>query len=258
MRICRYTIGNSKPDYGVIQGSVLYMMEGPLFEAPSVGRRVAPVTEARLLAPVRPGKIIAVGLNYADHAAEGNYQVPEEPLIFLKPSTAVIGPRTPIVLPSQSRRVDHEAELAVIIGRRGRNISQSDALSHVFGYTCGNDVTARDLQQADGQWARSKGFDTFNPLGPWIETELDPTALEVSGRLNGELCQCSNTDKMIFPVELLIAYISRVMTLEPGDVIMSGTPAGVGPVHPGDVVEVEVSGIGVLSNPVEAEHHDAG
>ncbi len=258
MRICRYTIGNSLPDYGVVQGQVVYTMEGPLYENPAAGLRVAPLKEVRLLAPVNPSKIIAIGLNYADHAAESSHQVPTEPLLFLKPPTAVIGHRRPIILPWQSQRVDYEAELAVIIGRRGRNIDQAHALSHVLGYTCGNDVTARDLQKADGQWARSKGFDTFCPLGPWIETELDPTGLEVTGRLNGDVRQHSSTRTMIFPVSQLISYISHVMTLEPGDVIMSGTPAGVGPVHPGDVVEVEVGGIGVLSNPVEAEHHVAG
>jgi 2-keto-4-pentenoate hydratase/2-oxohepta-3-ene-1,7-dioic acid hydratase in catechol pathway len=230
---------------------VVYTMEGSLFEEPAAGRRVAPLDRVRLLAPVKPGKIIAVGLNYADHAAEGDYQVPAEPLLFLKPPSAVIGPRTPIRLPSQSRRVDYEAELAVVIGRHGRHIVDPEALSYVFGYTCGNDVTARDLQRADGQWTRGKSFDTFCPLGPWIETDLDPATLAVTCRVNGEVRQGGNTRHMIFPVAALVGYISSVMTLEPGDVIMSGTPAGVGPIRAGDVVEVEVGGIGVLSNPVE-------
>jgi 2-keto-4-pentenoate hydratase/2-oxohepta-3-ene-1,7-dioic acid hydratase in catechol pathway len=251
MRICRFTIGNSPPSYGVIQGQVVYTIEGLLFEEPAAGRRVAPLDQVRLLAPVRPGKIIAVGLNYADHAAEGDHEVPAEPLLFLKPPSAVIGPGTPIRLPPQSRRVDHEAELAVVIGRRGRRIADSDALSYVAGYTCGNDVTARDLQRADGQWTRGKSFDTFCPLGPWIETDLDPTTLAVTCRVNGEVRQGGSTHDMIFPVATLVSYISSVMTLEPGDVIMSGTPAGVGPIQAGDVVEVEVGGIGVLSNPVE-------
>jgi 2-keto-4-pentenoate hydratase/2-oxohepta-3-ene-1,7-dioic acid hydratase in catechol pathway len=251
MRICRFTIGNSSPSHGIIEGDVVYTVEGSLFEEPAAGRRVAPLTEVRLLAPVKPGKIVAVGLNYADHAAEGPYEVPSEPVLFLKPPSAVIGPQAPILLPSQSRRVDHEAELCVTIGRRGRRIAESDALNYVLGYTCGNDVTARDLQRADRQWTRGKGFDTFCPLGPWIETELDPAALEVTGRVNGEVRQQGSTRHMIFPVAALISYISNVMTLEPGDVIMSGTLAGVGPIRSGDVVEIEVSGIGVLSNPVQ-------
>ncbi len=250
MRICRFTIGNSPPSHGIIEGDVVYTLEGSLFEGPAAGRRVAPLTEVRLLAPVKPSKIVAIGLNYADHVAEGPHEVPSEPVLFLKPPSALIGPQAPILLPSLSRRVEHEAELCVTIGRRGRRIAVSDALSYVLGYTCGNDVTARDLQRRDGQWTRGKGFDTFCPLGPWIETELDPTALEVTGRLNGEVRQRGNTRHMIFPVAELVHFISNVMTLEPGDVIMSGTPAGVGPIRPGDVVEIEVSGIGILSNPV--------
>lgn len=251
MRICRFTVGNSAPAYGLVQGGMVYAMMGDLFGEVIAGTPVAPLADIQLLAPIRPSKIIAVGRNYVAHAAEHGAEVPSEPLLFLKPPSAIIGPGAPILLPAQSRRVDHEAELAVIIGRRGRQIPRGDALDTILGYTCANDVTARDLQRADGQWTRAKGFDTFCPLGPWIETELDPGALEVTGRVNGELRQQANTRQMVFPVAMLISYISSVMTLEPGDVILTGTPAGVGPLQVGDVVEIEVEGIGVLSSIVE-------
>jgi 2-keto-4-pentenoate hydratase/2-oxohepta-3-ene-1,7-dioic acid hydratase in catechol pathway len=194
-----------------------------------------------------------VGRNYSSHAAEHGAEVPAEPLIFLKPPSAVIGPGAPIVLPAQSARVEHEAELAAVIGRRGRRIPREQGLEYVLGYTCGNDVTARDLQRSDGQWTRAKGFDTFCPLGPWIETELDPAAVEVTSRVNGVLRQQGNSGRMVLDIPTLISYVSHVMTLEPGDVILTGTPAGVGPLLAGDVVEVEVEGVGVLANPVIGE-----
>ncbi len=206
--------------------------------------------EAELLCPVEPGKVVAVGLNYRDHAREVGAPLPEEPVLFLKPATAVIGPGETIVLPPMSNRVDYEAELAVVMGRRVKHVPVGQALDYVLGYTCGNDVTARDLQQKDGQWTRSKSFDTFCPLGPAVVPGLDPSALEVTCRVNGRVCQQGNTRDLIFSVAELISFISDVMTLEPGDVVLTGTPAGIGPLGPGDVAEVEVEGVGVLANPV--------
>jgi 2-keto-4-pentenoate hydratase/2-oxohepta-3-ene-1,7-dioic acid hydratase in catechol pathway len=195
-------------------------------------------------------KIVAVGRNYAAHAAEHGNEVPSQPLIFLKPPSAVIGPGESIICPPQSAQVEHEAELAVVIGRRARRVAAADAWEHVLGYTCANDVTARDLQRSDGQWSRAKGFDTFAPLGPWIVTELDPTDLNVACRVNGQVKQQASTADMVFKIPVLIEYITAAMTLEPGDVVLTGTPEGVSPIQPGDEVEVEVDGIGVLRNPV--------
>jgi 2-keto-4-pentenoate hydratase/2-oxohepta-3-ene-1,7-dioic acid hydratase in catechol pathway len=187
-----------------------------------------------------------------EHASEMGGEVPDEPIIFLKPSTSVIGPGDPISYPSMSRRVDHEAELAIVIGRLARRVSADGASSAILGYTCANDVTARDLQQKDGQWTRAKSFDGFCPLGPWIETEVDPADLEVLCRVNGEVRQSARTSQLAFPPPVLVEFISRVMTLLPGDVILTGTPAGVGPLQSGDKVEVEMEGIGVLDNEVSA------
>ncbi|NLG85507.1 MAG: fumarylacetoacetate hydrolase family protein [Firmicutes bacterium] len=206
--------------------------------------------EVRLLAPVMPSKVVAVGLNYRDHAMEMGEEIPKEPRIFLKPSTSVIGPGEAIVLPSMSRRVDYEAELAVVIGRAARHVRPEEASSYILGYTCLNDVTARDLQKKDVQWTRSKSFDTFCPLGPAIETELDPRDLAIVARVNGVVRQSSRTANLIFSVPELLSFISQVMTLLPGDVIATGTPPGVGPLSPGDRVEIEIEGIGTLANPV--------
>jgi 2-keto-4-pentenoate hydratase/2-oxohepta-3-ene-1,7-dioic acid hydratase in catechol pathway len=207
-----------------------------------------PLEEVRLLAPVRPGKIVCIGRNYVEHAKEQDAEVPEIPILFLKPSTAVIGPGDTISLPMQSTRVDHEAELAVVIGRRGRWIDPEHTAEYIFGYTIGNDVTARDLQRRDGQWSRAKGFDTFCPLGPWIETDFDPSDAMITCHVNDELRQMSSTRDMIFSVRQLTAFISSIMTLEPGDVIMTGTPAGIGPLAEGDTVRVAIEGIGELIN----------
>ncbi len=250
MRIVRFSHQGGAPQWGVADGDAVRELAGGPFPSPVPGPKVATLSEVQLLAPVTPKKAIAVGLNYAAHAAEAIAEVPKEPLIFLKAPSAVIGPGETIRLPSQSNRVEHEGELVVVIGRRGRDILPSSALEHVLGYTCGNDVTARDMQAADGQWTRSKGFDTFCPLGPWIETDLDPTGLEVTCSVNGRVRQRGNTQQLIFQVTTLISYISAIMTLEPGDVILTGTPAGVGPLQAGDIVEVQVGGIGVLRNPV--------
>ena len=206
---------------------------------------------SRLLAPVRPNKVIAVGLNYRDHANEMGHALPKEPIIFLKPSTSVIGPGENIVYPLQSNRVDFEAELGVVISRRCRNIKASQAGDVIFGYTCVNDVTARDLQVADGQWTRAKSFDTFAPIGPWIATDIqDPHALAISSSLNSEVKQSSNTSNLIFTVFDLIEFISSVMTLERWDIIATGTPSGIGPMNRGDEIRVEIEDIGALTNTV--------
>jgi 2-keto-4-pentenoate hydratase/2-oxohepta-3-ene-1,7-dioic acid hydratase in catechol pathway len=206
--------------------------------------------DVTLLAPVVPSKIVAVGLNYRDHAEEVGLEMPDEPLIFLKPSTAVIGPNESIRYPRMSSRIDYEAELAVVLRKRTTGVSPGEAGEHILGYACFNDVTARDLQNKDRQWTRAKGFDTFAPLGPWIETDLDPGHLTVETRLNGELKQSSNTENLIFDCYELVSFISRVMTLMPGDVIATGTPSGIGPMSVGDRVDVVIEGIGTLTNSV--------
>jgi 2-keto-4-pentenoate hydratase/2-oxohepta-3-ene-1,7-dioic acid hydratase in catechol pathway len=208
---------------------------------------------ATLLAPVAPGKIVAVGRNYADHAKELGNEPPKEPIIFLKPPSAVIAPGAHIVRPAASERVDFEGELAIVIGRRARHVPAASWRDYVLGFTCAIDVTARDLQKKDVQFTRGKSFDTFCPLGPWIETELDPANLMLTTRVNGEVRQHESTDKMIFPCAAVVEFISGIMTLEPGDVILTGTPAGVGPLQAGDTIEVEIEGIGVLENKVRNE-----
>jgi 2-keto-4-pentenoate hydratase/2-oxohepta-3-ene-1,7-dioic acid hydratase in catechol pathway len=210
-----------------------------------------PLADVRLLAPVLPSKVVAIGKNYADHAREMGGEPPDDPVIFLKPSTAVVGPREPIVYPAEiSERVDFEGELAVVIGRLCRHVPPARVPEVIFGYTCANDVTARDLQAKDGQWARAKGFDTFCPLGPWIETDVDPADLELTTVVNGEIRQNSRTSLLLHDVPALVAYVSAVMTLLPGDVLLTGTPAGVGSVKDGDEVSVTVEGIGTLTNGV--------
>jgi 2-keto-4-pentenoate hydratase/2-oxohepta-3-ene-1,7-dioic acid hydratase in catechol pathway len=210
-----------------------------------------PVVDVRLLAPVLPSKVVAIGKNYADHAREMGGEPPPEPVIFLKPSTAVVGPRDPIVYPVKlSERVDFEGELAVVIGRLCRQVPPERVPDVIFGYTCANDVTARDLQAKDGQWARAKGFDTFCPLGPWIETDLDPADLELTTIVNGEIRQNARTSQLLHDVTALVSYISDVMTLLPGDVLLTGTPAGVGPLKEGDEVSVTIENIGTLTNGV--------
>jgi 2-keto-4-pentenoate hydratase/2-oxohepta-3-ene-1,7-dioic acid hydratase in catechol pathway len=210
-----------------------------------------PLTDIRLLAPILPSKVICIGKNYADHAREMGGEPPAEPVIFLKPSTAVCGPRDPILRPtSLSDRTDYEGELAVVIGRLCQQVTADRVADVIFGYTCANDITARDLQARDGQWTRAKGFDTFCPLGPWIQTDADPSDLEITTRLNGEVKQNSRTSLLIHDVQSLVMFVSQVMTLLPGDVLLTGTPAGVGPMEKGDEVSVTIEGIGTLSNPV--------
>ncbi len=250
MRIVRFEL-QGRTGYGLLEGEKIEVLWGTPYEgglANTTGEVVS-LPEVTLLAPCEPSKIVAIGLNYRDHAAEFGHPLPEEPLIFLKPSTSVIGPDEDIVYPEMSRRVDYEAELAVVISKTARNVKEADFRDYVLGYTCINDVTARDLQKKDGQFTRSKSFDTFAPLGPWIETEIsDPDNLTVEGYLNGERRQRSNTNNLVFPVPMLVSFISRIMTLLPGDVIATGTPSGIGPMRPSDVVEIKVEGIGILRN----------
>lgn len=222
------------------------------FGTPEYSGRVFALAECRLLAPILPSKVVAFGRTYADHARELGNAVPDEPLCFLKPSTSVVGPGAPIQLPAQSREVSFEGELAVVIGRPCRDVAAEDVSSVILGYTVANDVTARDLQKTDGQWARAKGFDSFCPLGPWIETELDPADLSIRTELSGDLRQDGTTADLLFSVGEQIEWISAAMTLLPGDVVLTGTPQGVGLITEGDVVSVEVEGIGTLVNPVTA------
>jgi 2-keto-4-pentenoate hydratase/2-oxohepta-3-ene-1,7-dioic acid hydratase in catechol pathway len=249
VRLARFRRGD-RISTGTLEDDVLRPLRGTFFEDPIPTGESLPLTEVRLLAPIIPSKVICVGRNYVEHAEELGSEVPDEPLLFMKPSTAVIGPGDPIRLPPESGRVDHEGELAVVIGRPCRRVSVEEAFAFILGYTCGNDVTARDLQRKDGQWTRAKGFDSFCPLGPWVETEVDPSDVEISTRINGETRQRARTSEMIFGPPALVSYASQVMTLLPGDVILTGTPSGVGPLSPGDRVEVEVEGIGVLANEV--------
>jgi 2-keto-4-pentenoate hydratase/2-oxohepta-3-ene-1,7-dioic acid hydratase in catechol pathway len=261
MKFCRFVVLDSSapqpasPLHGLLEGDHVRDISGPPWGSWSEGSRRWPVGGVRLLAPVDPGKIVCVGRNYAAHAAELGNEVPKEPLIFLKPPSAIIGPGEPIVLTLQSQKVEHEGELALVVGRRCSHLKDSeDALSYLLGYSCLNDVTARDLQKSDVQFTRAKGFDTFCPVGPHIETQLDPTDALVETRVNGVLRQSGSTSLMAYPVAFLVRWISRVMTLFPGDLIATGTPAGVGPLVAGDLVEVGVRGVGVLRNPVQAPH----
>jgi len=257
MKICRFVPRNTafapSPRYGLVEGGDVIEIAGLPWGQWTRGAHSSRLADVRFLAPVEPSKIVCVGRNYAAHAAELGNEVPKEPLMFLKPSTSIVGPEEPVVLPKFSKQVEHEGELALVVARRCSHLRDSDdALSYLLGYTCLNDVTARDLQKSDGQFTRGKGFDTFCPIGPHIETELDPTSLLVETRVNSAVRQSGNTSLMIYPVTFLVRWISRMMTLLPGDVIATGTPAGVGPLVPGDTVEVSVSGIGVLRNPVRA------
>jgi len=256
MKICRFVGGTSGvPRFGILEsGSVAEISEAPWGEQDwkKTGQTYA-IANVRLLSPVTPSKIVCVGRNYAAHAVELGNDVPKEPLIFLKPPSSVVGHGEPIVLSKYSSKVEHEGELGLVVGKRAAHLSDSDdALSYLCGYTCVNDVTARDLQKADVQFTRAKGFDTFCPVGPHIETELNPADLLVECRVNGTVRQSARTSLMIFSPEFAVRWISRMMTLEPGDLIATGTPAGVGPLVAGDTAQVSVEGIGVLSNPVHS------
>ena len=250
MKLCRVQSGNDI-FYAAVGKDGLERLSGTPFEEWKYTGQVYSPEEVCFLAPVQPGKVVCIGKNYLDHAKEFDSQVPSEPLIFMKPSTAVIGPGNAIVYPSFATRVDYEGELAIVIGKRCRNVRAEEFADVVLGYTCLNDVTERDIQRKDGQWTRGKSFDTFCPIGPWIETELDPSDLRIRTRLNGELRQDSRTSKLIFSLGRIVAHITACMTLLPGDVIATGTPENVGPMHPGDVIEVEIEGIGTLRNYVK-------
>jgi 2-keto-4-pentenoate hydratase/2-oxohepta-3-ene-1,7-dioic acid hydratase in catechol pathway len=253
MQIVRFHLEGRPPRFGWIHDGKIGAIEGSVYAAFQRGEADIRLEEATLLPPVEPSKIICVGRNYAAHAAEHNAEVPDLPIVFLKPPTTILRPGGTILLPPQSRQVEHEAELAVVIGTAGRWIQTENALDHVLGYTIANDVTARDLQRRDTQWTRGKGFDTFCPIGPWIETEFSPVDSMITCHVNDEMRQMGSTRDMIFSVRQLVSYISSVMTLLPGDLILTGTPAGVGVLLPGDVVTVAIEGLGVLHNRVAAE-----
>lgn len=253
MRWVRFQAPDGTLHYGWVEGDRVGLLKGSPFDEYEREPLQWSLEEVRLLAPVSPRKIIGIGRNFPAHAKEHGAEVPSEPIVFLKPPTTVIGPGEPILLPPQSRRVEHEAELAVVIGRGGRWITVDEAPKAILGYTAANDVTARDLQFQDAQWTRAKGFDTFCPLGPWVDTDFDPTDATILCRVNGELRQAGSVREMVFSIPQLIAFISSFMRLEPGDVILTGTPAGVGPLRSGDVVEVEIEGLGILRNPVAEE-----
>ncbi|HET9015007.1 MAG TPA: fumarylacetoacetate hydrolase family protein [Thermomicrobiaceae bacterium] len=246
---------DGRPVWGLLEDGVVYAAEGDPFTGLRRGSAVDPVHDVGLLPPVSPSKIVAIGLNYLDHITEDapDFQKPENPIIFLKPPSSVIGPGDTIVLPTGAEHVDTEGELAVVIGRRARHVHAEDAYDYILGLACSNDVSARDYQFKDGQWARAKGFDTFTPLGPTIATGVRADDLAIVSRLNGEVRQRSTTAKLLFGVPELVEFITSVMTLEPGDVIMTGTPAHPPRMQPGDVVEVEIESVGTLRNPVEAE-----
>lgn len=236
--------------FGVVQGEKVCGLRGSVFDRFEPGEELGPLSEQKLLAPMLPSKVVALGLNYSDHAAEMKLPIPKEPILFLKPFTALAGPGDKIIYPEMSQRVDYEAELAVVIKSVCRQVPPERAGDFILGYTCLNDVTARDLQLKDIQWTRAKSFDTFCPIGPWMETELDPSRLRVRAWLNDQLKQDSTTAQLIFKVPEIISFVSRVMTLLPGDIIATGTPAGVGPMQRGDRIVIEVEGIGRLENSV--------
>lgn len=250
MRFVRFTTKNLEPSFGWVMNDRVGLIEGDLFGEYRRMEASYDLDTVHLLPPVLPSKIICVGRNYVEHARELGNPVPESPLIFLKPPSSVVGDHEKIEIPPQSHQVEHEAELVVVIGKKGRWITLENANQYLFGYTVGNDVTARDLQARDGQWTRAKGFDTFCPIGPWIDTEADVADSLITCRVNGELRQMASTREMVFSIPQLIAFVSSVMTLLPGDLIFTGTPSGVGPLKENDVVEVEIEGIGRLSNQV--------
>ncbi len=249
MRIARFSVDGQVAFAAVEGGDLAVIDTHPFGQITFTGARV-PIAGVRLLPPILPSKVVAIGKNYAAHAREMGGDPPDEPVMFLKPSTAVIGPLAPVARPADVGRVDYEGELAVVIGRLARDVPAATALDVVLGYTCANDVTARDQQLGDGQWTRGKGYDTFCPLGPWIETDLDPSDLLIETTVNGEVRQSSRTSLMLHDVAALIEHVSRVMTLLPGDVLLTGTPEGIGPVVAGDEMTVSIEGVGSLTNPV--------
>lgn len=253
MRFVRYQIKKEPPVVGWINNDEkIGPISGSIFDQFRRQEATLDQAEVRLLAPVMAGKIICIGRNYAEHTKEQGVEIPDIPMIFLKPPSSLIGEGDFIEIPPQSQQVEHEAELAVVIGRKARWVPAEKAMETIFGYTVGCDVTARDLQRRDGQWTRGKGFDTFCPIGPWIETEFDPSDAVITCKVNGELRQMASTREMIFSIPQLVAYVTSIMTLEPGDLILTGTPAGIGPLTPGDEIEITIEGIGTLTNRVRA------
>jgi 2-keto-4-pentenoate hydratase/2-oxohepta-3-ene-1,7-dioic acid hydratase in catechol pathway len=251
MKTVRFKVDETE-HYGILDGNVITKLAQEPYDRIMPLDKTYDLNEVKLLAPCTPTKIVALGLNYKSHAEETHNPVPESPIIFIKPTTCIIGPEDNIVYPPSTTRVDYECELGVVIGKRMRMVAIDDVLDYVFGYTCVNDVTARDHQRDDVQWTRGKGHDTFGPIGPCIETELDPGNVVVSTYLNNELKQQQNTSDLIFSVPEMISFISGVMTLLPGDIIATGTPSGIGPMKPGDTVEIKIDPIGVLRNYVAA------
>ena len=247
MRIARVRAADGDR-WAIVEGEAVYRLEGSPWERPEKGVELGRLPSTRLLAPCQPTKVLCIGLNYRAHAAESGQEVPKGPQIFRKPPTAVIGPEEDVVWAPGSERIDYEAELAVVFKRRAKNVPPGASKSYILGYTCANDISARDFQRGDGQWARAKGADTFCPLGPWIETDVDPADLRISGRLNGELKQDSRTSDLVFDVDSLVCHLTKYFTLEPGDVLITGTPAGIGPMNPGDEYEITIEGIGTLRN----------
>jgi len=250
MQIIRYTTEDTQPQFGWVLDEKVGPIRGDIFGEFQRGEAITPISTVKILAPLQPGKIICVGRNYAAHAQEHGSEVPEMPLLFFKPTSAVVGPGDNIVIPPQSKQVEHEAELAVVIGKKGYWVSLEESANHILGYTTANDVTARDLQRSEILWTRAKGFDSFCPLGPWIETDFDPSDALITCHVNGEMRQMASTRDMVFSIRQLIVFASSIMTLEPGDILLTGTPSGVSPINPGDVVEVKIEGIGTLNNPV--------
>ena len=250
MKVARFSNG-ADPRFGIVDGPELVVLKGhPLVAGyQTTGERI-PLKDVKLLAPTIPSKIVCIGKNFADHAAEIGEEVTEEPLIFFKPSSAIIGHGDAVVIPPQSKQVELEAELCLVIGKLAKNVSEEKALEYLWGVTIANDVTARDLQFGDGQWARSKAFDTFCPLGPWVETEFVPDGQVIESRVNGEVRQNVSITEMVHKIPFIISYVSKNMSLLPGDIILTGSPAGISVINTGDMIECEIEGIGILSNPV--------
>lgn len=242
---------NGKQSYGILEEDKVQVIEGDIFNEYKVSDEVISLSDVQLLPPCNPSKVVCVGLNYKDHAAEVNLELPKEPLLFLKPNTSVIAIDEDVIYPEQSKQVDYEAELAIVIGKKAKNVTESEAKEVIFGYTCANDVTARDIQFGDGQWTRGKSFDTFCPIGPGIVKTINEENAKIELLVNGEVKQSSNINQLIFPVDHLVSYVSSVMTLLPGDVILTGTPHGIGPVQVGDEMTVTIEGIGELTNKIK-------
>ena len=247
MRIARVEHGGGA-EWAIVEGETVYRLEGSPFGSSRRGERLGDLASIRLLAPCEPTKVLCIGLNYRAHAAESGQEVPKEPLMFFKPPTAVIGPGDDVIWAPGSQRIDYEAELTVVFKKQAKNVAPGAFREYVLGYTCGNDISARDFQRGDGQWSRAKGSDTFCPLGPWIETDVDPGNLRIVGKLNGEVRQDSTTADLAFNVDQLVSHVTRYFTMLPGDVLLTGTPAGIGPMNSGDEYEITIEGIGSLRN----------